>query len=128
MNNKPFQQFSPDVPPGATIGQKWFRRHIIVDHPGRNIYIQVLQDYSGELSFKEFSEIKAGLWYDYVPASMVDHIRQGIGSGYKIKPLGLAGSQVGEEHVIFQLLDITNDRNLMRDSTITQPIFEQNQT
>jgi len=109
------------VPPGQQI-QKYFRRNIIIDHPARVVFIQIMWDGYGELDLKEPTAILKGEWWRFVPLDMTQHIREGIASGYTIKPMVLAGGPLGEEHTLLQILSVDDSHHMINDRKILQPI------
>lgn len=127
MNKKPFNQHKLMPTPqeqAAYNNMKWFRRHIIIDHPGRNIYIQVMWDGSGELKLQEARDIFSGMYWQYIPLEMVDGCRDGIQSGYKVKPIMFAGSPVGEMHAAFQIVAMDDARHHISDPILNQAVAE----
>lgn len=121
MKQQPFH--TKQIPkPDQTI-QNWYRRNIIMDHPHRIIYVQVMWDSLGELSLSEYNYIKAGSYWQFIPLELVDHIREGIASGYTVKPMVLAGSPVGEMHTVLQILDMVDTHHVVNDSRILKPVL-----
>lgn len=115
--NVPFQQHMIDKPVGGMKG-RWFRRHIVVDHRHREILLQILWDGSGELKVSEFMDIEKGAWWSYVPIERIGEYRQALASGYRIIPIVVAGGNDGEEHVVMQLIEITNTHQVIHDSSL----------
>jgi hypothetical protein len=115
-NGQPFNQHSAPVP--AAHKGKWYKRHIILDHVRKTIYIQLMWDGSGELKLEEYFNILKGEWYKYVPDHRRDEYRKVIASGYQVKGIAVAGAEDGEDHVVIQIIDITNDRNMVNDDTL----------
>ena len=112
----PFNQFTAPQP-GKMPG-KWFRRHIIIDHVTKVIYLQIFYDGSGELKYEEFFNITKGEWWKYVPDTMRAGYREAIASGYKIKAVAVTGQDFEEQHTIMQIIDITNERNIFKDDSL----------
>ena len=91
---------------------KWQKRHIIVDHLSRSIYLQVLADIKGELRFTEFQAINAGNWAQFMPQGITkgdqevrNNIKALVSSGYTVKPIFFSGAE-NDDHVLFMLTDI----------------------
>ena len=119
--NKPFNKHAPEIPAGAKIAT-YYRRNVIVSHPDRKIYIQIMWDGSGELNLQEFKEIKAGAWFNFVPKELISTIREGINSGYEIQTMALAGGPMGEMHTVLQIIDITDGHHYFKDRDLTKPV------
>ena len=119
--HRPFNQH--EAPKPKAHNGKWYKRHIILDHAKKTIYIQLMWDGAGELKLEEYFNIIKGEWYKYVPVHRRDEYRQVIASGYSVKPIAVAGAEDGEDHVVIQIIDITNDRNMVKDNTL-QPLGE----
>ena len=120
---QPFNKHLIEKPNQAKIAS-WYRRNIILDHPNQNIYIQVMWDSYGELNLQEFNYLIQGSWWQFVPLELQGEIRQGIASGYKIKPMVMTGAAVGESHTVIQILDMTDTRHHITDSTINKPLAD----
>lgn len=104
MIHKPFQKFQAPAP--KQMPGRWFKRHIIIDHINKCIFIQIMWDGSGEPKREELARISAGLWGDYVPAPRIPEYQAAISSGYKIKAVVLVGADDGEEHTCMQIIDL----------------------
>ena len=111
----PFQQFRPDRP--TQMKGRWYRRHVVIDHRHKELLIQLMWDSAGDLAIKEYNDILKGAWYSYVPKERIGEYRQVIASGYKIVPVVVAGGNDGEDHVIVQLIELTNNHNVIKDSS-----------
>lgn len=121
MKQTPFQKHRETVAPGARV-EKYFRRNIIIDHPARVIFIQIMWDGYGELNLQEPTAILKGEWWRFIPIDMAHHIREGIASGYIVRPMVLAGGPLGEEHTLLQILSVDDSHHMIQDSKILQPI------
>ena len=115
-NTKPFQKHQPDNPAGAKIAS-FYRRNIIVSHPDKKIYVQVMWDGLGEFNLQEWKEINSGAWFNFVPKELITTIREGINSGYKVQTMALAGGPVGEMHTVLQVIDITDGHHYFNNVT-----------
>lgn len=100
----PFQQFQAPAP--TKMPGRWFKRHIIIDHVNRCVFIQIMWDGTGDIKREEYARIKAGMWGDYVPKKRIPEYQAAIGSGYKIQPMVLVGAEDGEEHTCMQIIDL----------------------
>lgn len=109
-----------------SMSQKWYRRHVVISHPDRKIYIQIFWAGDGELNIQEFTDIAKGVWFPYVPATMIEEIRHGITSGYQVQPVAIVGNGVGEMHQVMQLIEIRDSRGIITDAkaNILNPISE----
>jgi hypothetical protein len=114
---KPFQQFQIPKPEGGMKG-RWFRRHIVIDHRHKEIMIQIMWDGVGELRIEEYHDIVKGAWWSLVPKDRIGEYRQAIAGGYRVIPIVVAGGNDGEDHVVVQLIDITNTHNVIHDSSL----------
>lgn len=125
--NKPFQKHQPMPTPQEQqryTNMPWFRRHIIVDHPNRTIFIQVMWDGTGELKLDEARRILSGVYWEYIPTELVQPLREGISSGYQVRPMVFAGQPIGEHHAAFQIVSIDDARHHMTDQVINQPVAD----
>lgn len=104
--NKPFQKHLPDMPAGSRVAEKWFRRHVIIDHLSKSVLIQILWTGDGYPNAQEEAEIKQGMWWNYVPNELHNDVRVCVNNGYALKPIMFAGSAVGEEHILLQMLPV----------------------
>lgn len=122
IKNKPFQQYEIPKPTGGMKG-RWFRRHIVIDHRHREILIQIMWDGAGELRLSEYEDINKGAWWSLVPKERIDEYRMAIASGYRVLPIVVAGGNDGEDHVVVQLIELTNTHQVIHDSSLA-PIPE----
>lgn len=114
--NKPFQQHQQPLPPAGTqVAAKWYRRHIVLDHIHRDICIQIMWDGYGEMNLQEYHDIKQGLFWKYVPLELITEFREAIASGYMLRPVMFAGTQIGENHTVVQLVDITDGHHVTKE-------------
>lgn len=112
----PFNQYQAPKPKQTSQG-RWYRRHIVLDHRHKEIQIQIMWDGFGELRQSEYHEIKKGAWFGLVPKEHISEYRKAIESGYKVVPIVIAGAHL-EEHVLMQIIDITDDYHVAKDSTL----------
>jgi hypothetical protein len=91
---------------------KWNSRHIIVDHAGKRILIQVMWDQTGHINMEEFKQIKKGNYAQFLPQnldavsnSVRQEIRSLIASNYRVEPTFFQGIQ-SNEHSVIQMTPI----------------------
>jgi protein-L-isoaspartate O-methyltransferase len=82
-----------------------YRRHIIIDNIHRIIYIEVQNDLKGYPKQKEYENIVAGLWPDYVPREFKTQLKEAAAGGYKVQPMICDGAQ-SEAFYVLQLAEI----------------------
>lgn len=89
-----------------------FRRHIVVDHKRKVIYIEVMANpITKSFNTQEFTDIKLGSWYKHVPADHITPIRECIASGFVIEPM----CTIGQENEDFRVIQIVELEPAKRD-------------
>lgn len=81
------------------------RRHIYIDNIHNVIFIQVMYRLNGDIIEQEYYDLVNGLWHKYVPAGLIQQIRDAISAQYKVMPFVMTG-MANEDYYITQVIDL----------------------
>jgi hypothetical protein len=93
----------PGIPETARYNYNYNDRHIINDAFNKILWIQVLHDYMGQLNMEEYTRIKAGLFWEYLPKHIIQDVHAMVDAGYRVMPSWINGMNTGNGFIVYQL-------------------------